>query len=67
MDAERYGPQGYQRGSLSLSVGIVGGLLAAAFLASPVVKHFDPERILRVYPVAPETPPPPPDPIPPTA
>ena len=64
MYAERYDPRGYNRGSMSLSVGIVGGLLTAAFLASPVVKHFVPDRILRVYPVDPETPPPP-DPVPP--
>ena len=63
MYAERYGPQGLDRRSLSLSVGIVGGLLAAGFLASPVVKHFIPEPVLHIYPVDPETPPPPPDPV----
>lgn len=63
MYAERYAPRRVNRGSLGLSVGIVGGLVAAGMLASPVVQHIIHDRPLPIYVVKP-TPPPPPDPLP---
>lgn len=65
MYADRYEPRRVNRGSLVLSVGIVGGLLALGLLASPVVQHVIKEHPLPIFTVDPVTPPPPPDPVPP--
>ena len=60
MYADRYQPRRVNRGSLGLSVGIAGSLVAAAMLASPVVRHFHPvDPPLPIYTVPPVEPPPP--------
>ena len=61
MDADRYAPPPLNRGSLTLSLTICGSLLAAALASPTVVRHFEPDRGLPVYPV-PIDPPPPPEP-----
>ena len=65
MYADRYGSKKLNPGSLALSVGIVGGLVAAAMMSNTVVTALTGEKPpLTIYPVPPETPPPPPDPQP---
>ena len=59
MYADRHAPARVDRASLGLSVGIVGALLAAGLVASPVVEHFAPDHPLTVYPVHVDPPPPP--------
>ena len=61
MYADRYAPPPINRGSLTLSLTICGGLLAAALASPTVVRHFTPDPILKVYPV-PIDPPPDPEP-----
>ncbi|WP_419809352.1 energy transducer TonB [Sphingomonas sp.] len=66
MYADRYGPKHVDRGSLTLSVGIVGGLVAIAMLSPTVIEHVRNEHVLRTYIVPEPTKPPPPDPQPKT-
>ena len=61
MYADRYGPRPVNPGSLSLSVSIVGGLLAAVMLSPTIIEHVTKDDPLRTYTVPPVTPPPPPD------
>ena len=64
MYADRYSPKPVNRGSLTLSIGIVGALVAAAMLSNTVIHHDIVDRPLETFPVAPEPPPPPPEPQP---
>ena len=59
MYADRYQPQKVDGRSLSLSVSIVGGLIAAAMLGNTVVEVIKRDKPLTVYTVTPEPPPPP--------
>lgn len=61
MYADRYGPKPVNPGSLSLSVSIVGGLLAAVMLSPTVIDHVRRDKVLEGYVVPPPAPPPPPD------
>lgn len=63
MYADRYAPRRLNRGSLGMSVGIVGGLVAAAMLSPTVISHLPDDTPLKTYWVKP-TPPPPPEPLP---
>lgn len=63
MYADRYAPRRMNRGSLGLSVGIVGALVTAAMLGNTVVHRPPPDEPLTIYPVTP-TPPPKPEPLP---
>lgn len=63
MDVERYRSDGLNRGSLGLSVAIVGSLVAAAMLSSPTIRAKIVDRPIEIYPVLPD-PPPPPEPLP---
>ena len=63
MYADRYAPRRLDRGSLGMSVGIVGGLVAAAMLSPTVIEQLHPDKPLITYVVKP-TPTPPPDPRP---
>lgn len=63
MYADRYAPRRMNRGSLGLSVSIVGGLVAAVMLSPTVIKHVIPDKPIEIYPVLPD-PPPPPEPLP---
>ena len=65
MYADRYGPKRVNPGSLTASVGIVGGLLTAALLSSPYIATHFKDPGIRIYEVDPAPPPPPPDPTPP--
>ncbi|HEU0045437.1 energy transducer TonB [Sphingomonas sp.] len=60
MHADRYQPQKADGRSLSLSVSIVGGLIAAAMLGNTVVEVIERDKPLITYTV----PPPPPPPVP---
>ncbi|MDB5695678.1 MAG: energy transducer TonB [Sphingomonas bacterium] len=65
MYANRYQSGKLDPASLSLSVSIVGGLIAAALLAGTVITEIDKaDPPLQTYTVPPETPPPPPHPKP---
>ena len=64
MYADRYGHRPLNRGSLALSVSIVGGLVAAAMLSNTVIAIVQHDPGLRIYPVPPPPPPPRPDPRP---
>jgi protein TonB len=57
MYADRHGTQQLNPTSLTLSVGIVGGLVAAAMLSSTVIERIARDKPLIAYPVR-ETPPP---------
>ena len=60
MYAQRYQSGKLNPGSLGLSLGIVGGLVAAGMLSSTVIKTvIAPDDVLELVPVAPVTPPPP--------
>ena len=63
MYADRYAPRRLNRGSMGMSVGIVGGLVAAAMLSPTVISHLPSDKPLEVYVVKP-TPTPPPDRLP---
>lgn len=63
MYADRYAPRQLNRGSLGMSVGIVGGLVAAAMLSPTIISHLPTDKPLEVYVVKP-TPTSPPDPLP---
>ena len=60
MYADRYGPKPINRGSLTLSTSIVGGLVATAMLSPTIIEHVAPEKVLKGYIVPPPSPPPPP-------
>lgn len=60
MYADRYGPKQVDRGSLTLSVSIVGGLIAAVMLSPTVIDHVVKEKPFRIFEVTPPAPPPPP-------
>lgn len=65
MYADRYGPKPINRGSLTLSLSIVGGLVAAAMLSNTVIHIAEHERDLPTYAVPLPPPPPQPDQPPP--
>lgn len=60
MHADRYQPHKIHGGSLSLSISIVGGLIAAAMLGNTVVDVVKRDKPLITYTVPPDAPPPPP-------
>lgn len=64
MYADRYGHRGVNPASLSLSVGIVGALVAAAMLSNTVIVRDKIEKVFEAVNVAPP-PPPPPEQVPP--
>jgi periplasmic protein TonB len=66
MHAEGYRTRGVNPGSLTLSVGIVGGLLTVAMLSNTVIERIKAEKILTATNIALPKPPPPDDPPPPT-
>ena len=61
MYADRYGPKPLDRGSLTLSVTIVGGLVAAAMLSNTVIRRELAGHDLTTYAVPPPPPPPAPE------
>lgn len=63
MYADRYAPRRVNRGSLGLSVAIVGSMVATVMLSSTTIADGIKERALPTYWVKP-TRPPPPDPLP---
>ncbi|WP_425228669.1 energy transducer TonB [Sphingomonas sp.] len=65
MYANRYAPRRVNKGSLTLSVAIVGVLVATAMLSPTVIGVLHHEKELHFIDVAPPPPPPPPDPTPP--
>lgn len=65
MYADRYGPRRVDRASLTLSVTIVGGLVAAAMLSNTVIRIAEHARDLPTYNVKLPPPPPKTDPLPP--
>lgn len=64
MYADRYAPRRVNPGSLTLSVSIVGGLVAAVMLSPTIVRLKPPGPDLRTFIVPPAPPPPPPEPVP---
>lgn len=64
MYVDRDAPRRLNRGSLGLSIGIVGPLLAVVMLASPTVRAHLPEPPLKTWFVPPAPPPPRPEPLP---
>ena len=60
MYADRYAPKPLNKGSLTLSTSIVGGLVAAAMLSPTIIQHVVPDKVLKGYSVPPPAPPPPP-------
>lgn len=67
MYADRYHAKKVSPGSLTMSVGIVGGLLALALASNTVVEVARGDRPFEMFAVPPEPAPPPPDPAPPKA
>ena len=64
MYADRHAPKPIDRGSLTLSIAIVGGLVAVAALSNTVIDVIRHDSGITVIPVAPVPPPPPPNPDP---
>lgn len=64
MYADRYEPRRVNRGSLGLSIGIVGALLGATLLSSPTIRAHLPTHPLQTYWVPPPPPVPQPEPQP---
>ncbi len=58
MYADRYAPKRVNRGSLGMSVTIVGGLVAAAMLSNPTLRKIVVDRPIEAYPVPIDPPPP---------
>lgn len=67
MYADRYHAKKVSPGSLTMSVGIVGGLLALALASNTVVEVARGDRPFEMFAVPPEPTPPPPDQPPPQA
>ena len=63
MYADRYAPRRVNRGSLGLSVAIVGSLVATVMLSSTTIRDRIKDKTIELIPIRVD-PPPPPDPLP---